>query len=390
MTNPPEKASEERRKSEFSQKSQREDFIWPRVGLSSLVMNTVEGRYWHPLADGRIQCDLCPRFCRLHQDQRGLCFVRKRQNDSIVLTSYAKSSGFVIDPIEKKPLNHFYPGSSVLSFGTAGCNLSCDFCQNWDISKSREMDTLSSQASPVALADACIAHRCKSIAFTYNDPIIFLEYAVDTAKECRARGVKTVAVTAGYVTPDPRREFFEVIDAVNVDLKAFSEEFYKKITKSSLAPVLDTLIYLKRETDVWFEITTLLIPGLNDSDEELHRQCDWIVEELGDEIPLHFSAFHPDFKMTDRPPTPPSTLTRARNLAKSHGIKHVYTGNVHDQEGDTSHCANCGHVVIVRDWYALKGFFLENGRCPQCRVSLAGHYDAQAGDWGRKRLRVVP
>ena len=207
-------------------------------------MNIVEGRYWHPLADGRIQCDLCPRFCRLHQDQRGLCFVRKRRNDSIVLTSYGKSSGFVIDPIEKKPLNHFYPGSSVLSFGTAGCNLSCDFCQNWDISKSREMDTLSSQASPQALAEACLTHDCKSIAFTYNDPIIFLEYAVDTAKECRARGVKTVAVTAGYVTPDARKEFFASIDAANIDLKAFSEEFYKKTTKSSLAPVLDTFTVL--------------------------------------------------------------------------------------------------------------------------------------------------
>ena len=353
-------------------------------------MNIVEARYWHEIEDGRIQCDLCPRLCRLHDEQRGLCFVRKRQNDRMVLTSYGKSSGFVIDPIEKKPLNHFYPGSSVLSFGTAGCNLSCDFCQNWDISKSREMDTLASQASPKALAEACVTQQCKSIAFTYNDPVIFLEYAVDTAKECHAHGIKTVAVTAGYVEPAARREFFSVIDAANIDLKAFTEAFYRKYTKSALAPVLDTLVYLKRETEVWFEITTLLIPDLNDSNEELDRQCDWILKNLGDEVPLHFSAFHPDFRMNDRPRTPPSTLTRARNLAKAHGIKHVYTGNVHDEEGDTSHCANCGETLIVRDWYSLKGFFVENGQCPKCKVALAGHFDNKPGDWGRKRLRVVP
>jgi len=352
-------------------------------------MNVVQGRYWHELEDGRIQCDLCPRYCRLKEEQRGLCFVRKRENDGIVLTTYGKSSGFVIDPIEKKPLNHFYPGSSVLSFGTAGCNLSCDFCQNWDISKSREMDTLASQASPEALAEACLAQGCKSIAFTYNDPVIFLEYAVDTAKECRARGVKTVAVTAGYITKVARKEFFDAIDAANVDLKAFSEEFYKKVTKSELAPVLDTLCYLKHETDVWFEITTLLIPGLNDSDEELHRQCDWIVEHLGDDVPLHFSAFHPDFRMQDRPRTPPSTLKRARKLAKSHGIKHVYTGNIHDAEGDATSCAECGEILIERDWYELHSFRLEDGKCGSCSAPLAGHFDSKAGDWGRKRLRVL-
>ena len=353
-------------------------------------MNVVEGRYWHAIEDGRIQCDLCPRFCRLREEQRGLCFVRKRSGDSIVLTTYGKSSGFVIDPIEKKPLNHFFPGSSVLSFGTAGCNLSCDFCQNWDISKSREMDTLASQASPDALAQACQDHNCKSIAFTYNDPVIFLEYAVDTAKACRANNIKTVAVTAGYITPSARKEFFSVMDAVNIDLKAFTEHFYDKYTKSSLAPVLDTLVYLKNETDVWFEITNLLIPGLNDSDEELNRQCEWLVENMGDEVPIHFSAFHPDFRMKDRPKTPASTLTRARLLARSHGLKHVYTGNVHDKEGDTSSCANCGTELIVRDWYALEAFNLVEGRCPDCETPLSGHFDVAAGDWGRKRLRVIP
>ena len=353
-------------------------------------MNVVEGRYWHVIEDGRIQCDLCPRFCRLRDEQRGLCFVRKRSGDSIVLTSYGKSSGFVIDPIEKKPLNHFFPGSSVLSFGTAGCNLSCDFCQNWEISKSKEMDSLASQASPDALAQACRDHECKSIAFTYNDPVIFLEYAVDTARACRANGIKTVAVTAAYITPEARKEFFSVVDAANIDLKAFTEDFYNKYTKSSLAPVLDTLVYLKNETNVWFEITTLLIPGLNDSNEELNRQCEWLVENLGNEVPLHFSAFHPDFRMKDRPKTPLSTLSRARELALSHGIKHVYTGNVHDKAGDTSSCANCGKELIVRDWYALETYNLVNGDCPVCDVPLAGHFDPHPGDWGQKRLRVIP
>ncbi len=318
-----------------------------------------------------------------------MCFVRKREGEQIVLTTYGRSSGFVIDPIEKKPLNHFHPGSSVMSFGTAGCNLACDFCQNWDISKSREMDTLASAATPDALAAACIEHSCTSIAYTYNDPIIFLEYAVDTAKACRNRGIKNVAVTAGYIAEEARAEFFGAMDAANVDLKAFSEAFYRDVTKSELQPVLDTLRYIKHETEVWLEITTLLIPGLNDSDDELDRQCAWIVENLGVDVPLHFSAFHPDFKMQDRPRTPPETLRRARAIARKHGVRHAYTGNVHDKDGDTTYCPSCQAAVIERDWYDVLAFRLVDGGCAECGAAIAGHFDERAGSWGRKRMRVL-
>ena len=278
------------------------------------MQTTVKTRYWHRLDDGRIQCDLCPRACKLKNGQRGLCFVRACEDEQIVLTTYGRSSGFCIDPIEKKPLNHFYPGTSVLSFGTAGCNLACKFCQNWDISKSREMDTLADAASPETLArTANTAKRlgCDSIAFTYNDPIIFHEYAIDVAQACHEHGVKTVAVSAGYVCEEPRAEFYQHIDAVNIDLKAFTEDFYHKITGSHLATVLETLKYIKHETDTWLEITNLVIPGENDSEKEIQQMTEWIMAELGPDVPIHFSAFHPDWKMRDKPRTPLTTLKGA-------------------------------------------------------------------------------
>jgi len=347
------------------------------------------GRYWHKLEDGRIQCDLCPRDCKLHQGQRGLCFVRKNENGAMVLTTYGRSSGFCIDPIEKKPLNHFYPGTSVLSFGTAGCNLACKFCQNWDISKSREFDRLCDEATPEDIANAAVRWGCKSVAFTYNDPIIFLEYAVDTAKACVDAGVKTVAVTAGYIHAEARKEFFSHMDAANVDLKAFSEDFYYKLCAGSLQPVLDTLIYLKRETNVWFEITTLLIPGQNDSDEELRSMCSWIAENLGVDVPLHFTAFHPDWKLTGIPSTPAFTLTRARSLAMQEGLRFVYTGNVHDEEGGTTLCPGCGENLIVRDWYEIHAYQLdEGGHCQKCGTVLQGRFESFHGGFGAKRIPI--
>ena len=346
-------------------------------------------RYWHRIEDGRLQCDLCPRDCKLHEGQRGACFVRARESNQMVLTTYGRSSGFCIDPIEKKPLNHFYPGSSVLSFGTAGCNLACKFCQNWDISKSRDMDRLQDQATPEAIASAARQHGCKSVAFTYNDPVIFTEYAMDVADACHALGVQTVAVTAGYVHPQARQDFFAKIDAANVDLKAFSEDFYFNLTGSHLQTVLDTLIYLRRETGVWVEITTLLIPGQNDSDAEISALCHWVFNELGAEVPLHFSAFHPAYRMPDIPATPPATLVRARNIALKQGLQHVYTGNVHNIEGDTTHCAQCAAPLIVRDWYLIKQYRLNSaGGCPDCGAQLAGRFDAQAGHFGRQRIPV--
>jgi pyruvate formate lyase activating enzyme len=349
----------------------------------------VPTKYWHRLEDGRVQCDLCPRFCKLQEGQRGMCFVRACEGGQVVLTTYGRSSGFCVDPIEKKPLNHFLPGTAVLSFGTAGCNLGCKFCQNWDISKSREIDTLADAASPELIARAASELGCRSVAFTYNDPVIFHEYAIDVAQACRELGVKTVAVTAGYVCEAPRAEFYRYMDAANVDLKAFTEKFYKEITLGHLQAVQETLIYLKHQTKVWFEITTLLIPGENDSERELEELTQWVVEQLGPDVPLHFTAFHPDWKMMDRPSTPPDTLTLARRIAMKNGLRYAYTGNVHDQEGSSTYCAGCGQMVIGRDWYVLTAWHLTtDGRCETCGTSCPGVFDGPPGTWGAKRLPV--
>jgi pyruvate formate lyase activating enzyme len=349
----------------------------------------VATKYWHALGDGRLQCDVCPRHCHLREGQRGLCYVRQRIDGQVRLVSYGRSSGFCVDPIEKKPLNHFYPGSAVLSFGTAGCNLACKFCQNWDMSKSREMDTLADRAMPEHLADVAADLSCRSIAFTYNDPIIFLEYAVDVAAACRERGVRSVAVTAGYVDPEPRAEFFAAMDAANVDLKAFTERFYYKVCGGHLAPVLDTLRYIHAETDTWLELTTLLIPGENDSDRELDQMTAWVVEHLGPDVPMHFTAFHPDWKMRDIPATPVATLRRARRLALANGVRYAYTGNVHDAAGSSTYCHRCGQMLIERDWYRLGTWGLdERGRCRACGTALPGHFAARPGEFGARRIPV--
>jgi pyruvate formate lyase activating enzyme len=345
--------------------------------------------YWTRLEDGRVRCDVCPRLCKLRDGQRGLCFVRMAHDGEIVLTTYGRSSGFCIDPIEKKPLNHFYPGTGVLSFGTAGCNLTCKYCQNWDMSKSRQMDRLADEASPETIARAASELGSRSVAFTYNDPVIFLEYAVDVAKACHEVGVATVAVTAGEIQPEARREFFAHMDAANVDLKAFTEDFYRRLCGGHLEPVLDTLRYLKRETEVWFELTTLLIPGENDSDEELDRMTRWVAEELGPDVPMHFTAFHPDYKMLDIPATPPSTLTRARRIARGNGVRYAYTGNVVDADGGSTYCHHCGALLIERDWYRLGAWKLDaEGRCTRCGTPCAGHFEARPGTWGAQRLPV--
>ena len=356
------------------------------MGLNSTIAIT---KYWHLMDDGRVQCDLCPRHCRLREGQRGLCYVRQRLDDEIKLVSYGRSSGFCVDPIEKKPLNHFYPGSAVLSFGTAGCNLACKFCQNWDMSKSREMDTLADQAMPERLAETAVQLDCRSIAFTYNDPVIFHEYAIDVADACREKDVKSVAVTAGYIDPEPRVEFFAAMDAANVDLKAFTDRFYYKICGGHLAPVLETLEYIRHETDTWLELTTLLIPGENDSDAELNEMCAWVVEHLGADVPMHFSAFHPDWKMRDIGNTPSATLTRARRIAMDNGVHYAFTGNVHDRSGSSTYCHACGELLIERDWYQLGRWQLDvDGCCKECGTRLPGHFDATPATFGARRVPV--
>ena len=352
----------------------------------------VATRYWHRTGDGRVQCDVCPRACRLHEGQRGFCFVRMRQQDAIMLTTYGRSGGYCADPVEKKPLNHFLPGSAVLSFGTAGCNLGCRSCQNWDISTSRETDTLADEASPQAIAQAAARRGCRSVAFTYNDPVIFLEYAIDVADACREAGVKAVAVTAGYVCAQPRAEFFGHIDAANVDLKGFTGDFYRRICLARLDPVLETLLYLRHETGVWLEITSLLIPGLNDSGSDLDAMTRWVAGQLGPDVPVHFTAFHPDFKMRDRPPTPPATLARARRIATDNGVRYACTGNVHDPAGQSTRYHHCGTLVIERDWYQLGAWQLTgDGRCATCDTPLPGVFDGPPGTRGPRRLplRIV-
>ena len=350
-------------------------------------MRRFNTQYWETLKNGKVQCNLCPRFCKLSEGQRGLCYVRGRENNQIYLYTYGRSSGFCIDPIEKKPLNHFYPGTPILSFGTAGCNLACKFCQNWDISKSREMDTLSDQARPDIIAQKAHEAGCKSIAFTYNDPVIFLEYAKDCSIEAHKLGLKTVSVTAGYINERPREDFYSFIDATNVDLKAFTDDFYKKITGGSLRPVLETLLYLKNETDVWFEITTLLIPGFNDSTQELNLMTQWIYENLGPNIPLHFSAFHPDYKMMDIPSTSSDILKKARQIALNNGLYYVYTGNIHDVEGGSTYCPNYQKRIIERDWCELIDWKINSeGKCQFCQNVISGQFESIPGNWGRKRV----
>ncbi len=306
----------------------------------------------------------------------------------MVSTTYGRSTGFCVDPIEKKPLNQFYPGTAVLSFGTAGCNLGCKFCQNWSMSRSRDVDAACEVAQPQTVAEAAVRLGCRSVAFTYNDPIIWAEYAIDTARACREVGIKTVAVTSGYITPDARSAFYEHIDAANVDLKGFTDEFYRKLTGGRLAPVLDTLRWLGRQSDVWLEITNLIIPQANDSPGDIERMCRWIVDELGPDVPLHFSAFHPDFEVTDRPATPPATLIAAYDIARRVGLRYVYTGNVSDRAHQGTRCPDCGRVVIQRDGYTLGTFDIEGGRCRHCGTPVAGHYDESPGEWGNRRLPV--
>lgn len=356
---------------------------------ASNIPETVTTQYWHRLEDGRVQCDVCPRFCKLHDGQRGLCFVRANRDNELVLTTYGRSSGYCIDPIEKKPLNHYLPGTPILSFGTAGCNLACKFCQNWDMSKSREMDTLADEAPPEKIARAAHAMDCRSVAYTYNDPVIFLEYAIDVAEACREYGIKSVAVTAGYLCEEPRREFFRYMDAANVDLKAFTERFYWKICGGHLQPVLDTLRYLKHETDIWFELTTLLIPGENDSDAELQEMTQWVAENLGSDVPMHFTAFHPDWKMRDKPSTPAATLTRARRIAMENGVRYAYTGNVHDETGGSTYCHNCEAKLIGRDWYVITEWNIsQDGCCNKCATPCAGVFEPTHGTWGAKRWPI--
>lgn len=331
-----------------------------------------EARWWEFDDKGKILCTLCPRYCHIGEGQAGFCYIRQNIDGKLYSLGYGSSTGFAIDPIEKKPLNHFYPGTAILSFGTAGCNLGCKFCQNWNISKARLDQTNSRRITPEYIVNLAIENNCPSIAFTYNDPTIWAEFAIDISKLGRERGIKSVMVTAGYITSEAREEVYRYIDAANVDLKAFTERFYHKITLGHLNPVLDTLKWLKHETEVWIELTNLLIPGENDSDEETRQMCCWILENLGEEVPLHFTAFHPDFKMVNKSRTPSSTLEDARRIALEEGLKYVYLGNIHNREGQSTICPSCGKTLIRRDWHSVITNQIKDGRCSQCGSKISG------------------
>jgi pyruvate formate lyase activating enzyme len=356
--------------------------------MDTNLANNYKARFFHVHSDDKIMCDLCPRHCVIGKGQHGFCLVRQNHDNQMVLTTYGRSSGFCIDPIEKKPLNHFYPGQPILSFGTAGCNLGCRFCQNWDISKAKELDKLQQTATPAHIAAVCKQLNCVGVAFTYNDPVIFAEYAIDIAYECKKLGLKTVAVTAGYITDTARSEFYSVMDAANVDLKAFTQTFYKRLCMANLEPILDTLVYLKHETSVWFEITNLIIPTHNDDLKEIDEMTRWIYKNLGSDVPIHFTGFHPDFKMMDLNPTSAEILITAHKIAKDNGLNYVYTGNIHHAKTASTYCPNCNECLIQRDWYELGEYHIKDNKCMFCDTYLAGVFPNSKGTWGRKRLPV--
>jgi pyruvate formate lyase activating enzyme len=363
------------------------------TGETKQIATVVPGRFFRLEADV-VVCEMCPRACRLSEGQRGVCFVRARRGGEIVMTSYGRSTGFCIDPIEKKPLFHFLPGTPVLSFGTAGCNLTCKFCQNWETSRARDVDRGGDVASPDAIAKAAVRDGCRSVAMTYNDPVVFFEYAVDTADACRRLGLRTVAVTAGYMSQASREEFYRHFDAANVDLKAFSDRFYREMCAGALAPVLDTLVHLRAKTQVWLEVTTLLIPGENDSDGELDQMTRWLATNLGVDVPLHFSAFQPDFRLLEHPATSLSTLRRARDIARGNGLRYVYIGNVRDDDGASTYCSGCGARLIGRVGYEIASWTLtgdgtNDGTCRACGRPCAGVFEGKPGIWGNRRLPVT-
>jgi pyruvate formate lyase activating enzyme len=336
--------------------------------------NFKKANWWHATEKGRVKCTLCPRYCHIGPGQNGFCYVRKNIDGRLYSIGYGRPTGFAIDPIEKKPLSHFYPGTGILSFGTAGCNLGCRFCQNWTTSKAKLDDLNARYATPEEVVALAKKHRVPAIAYTYNDPTIIGEYVIDISRLARAEDIKSVMVTAGYIDKEARKEIYQYIDAANVDLKAFTERFYHKLTFSHLNDVLDTLVWLIHETDVWLEITTLLIPEENDSDAEIRALCKWIAENLNPDVPLHFTAFHPDFKFRHKPPTPSATLNRARDIALATGIHYCYTGNVYDPEGQTTYCPQCKKPVIARNWHTVEKNHLKNGHCPYCHFKIAGRF----------------
>ena len=335
-------------------------------------------RYWSALDGGAVQCGLCPHQCRIAEGKRSRCHGRVNHGGRLVAETWGHPVAMALDPIEKKPLNHFLPGTPVLSLGTRGCNLSCRFCQNWELSHpSPPGGRIGREVSPDEVARSAGEHGAPSVAATYNEPAVWAEYAMDIADACHARGVRMVAVTSGYISGRAREDFFRRMDATNVDLKSMREAFYQRLCGASLAPVLETLEYIRKETDGWLEVTTLVIPGENDSEAELDELTAWVAGHLGVETPLHFSAFHPDGEMRDHSRTPLATLRRARERAQANGLRHVYAGNIRGEPDWTATCcAGCGARLIDREGFGaqLSGM-AKDGRCQTCGRACAGVWE---------------
>jgi pyruvate formate lyase activating enzyme len=328
-----------------------------------------EARWW-VRENGRIHCYLCPRDCRIGDGQAGFCYIRKNVGGTLYSTAHSQPCAIQVDPVEKKPLFHFMPGKRIYSLGTAGCNMGCKFCQNWEISKSKSDQVRAVRLTPEEAVTEAMEYGCPLIAYTYNEPTIWAEYVIDIARVAQRFGIRSVMVTNGYITPQALHDVYRWIDAANVDLKAFTEDFYAKITLTHLKPVLETLQELRR-MNVWVEITTLLIPTLNDEPSEIRQICGWILDHLGDEVPLHFTAFHPDFRLRDLPRTSPETVLTARRIAMQAGLKYVYSGNILSPEGANTNCPSCRTLLINRTWHKVQENHLVSGNCP-CGQAIPG------------------
>lgn len=340
---------------------QREQAVKANANSNTSVLH--EAQYYETLSQGRVQCFLCPNYCVLSPGQFGICKARKNINGKLYSMIYGEVASIHVDPIEKKPFFHFLPGSNAFSVGTTGCNMRCVFCQNWEISQAFPDDVPTQPATPEQLVEKALESGAQTIAFTYNEPVIAYEYVLDTAKLAKPKGLKIVMVSNGYIDEEPLKELLPYLDAYKVDLKAFDEKFYRKLTGGHLEAVLNSLKVIK-QSGTWLEIVTLLIPGENDGDEEIRALAHWIKENLGDSVPLHFSRFFPQFKLQNLPPTPPETLIRARKIAMEEGLKFVYTGNVAYPEGETTYCPQSGETAIERQGYFIIRDNLKDGVCP--------------------------
>ncbi|MBI4859563.1 MAG: AmmeMemoRadiSam system radical SAM enzyme [Candidatus Riflebacteria bacterium] len=347
-------------------------------------------RWWKPADDRTVHCFLCPHRCAIADGGFGICHVRQNRGGRLVSLVYGTATGFAADPVEKKPLAHFLPGTAILSFGTVGCNLRCVFCQNWTSSRAKADDIPLVDVTPDQVVALARKHGCPSIAYTYNEPIISAEFVVEVSRLARREGLKNVLVTNGYVTPEARPDVMECIDGANVDLKGFTERFYADLTGSHLEPVKDTLRWMVREAGVWVEITTLLIPGENDSPGEIAASTEWIATTLGADVPVHFTAFHPDYRLLSRPPTPPATLAQARAIAMQKGLRYVFVGNVMDEDSQSTYCPGCGKVVIRRNWHEIRSCELDGNRCRACGATIAGVFPGASAPAAPGRGPILP